>query len=127
MIQPISFVAVGDRVGDGVQLGRSVLVGNGVRVGRVVGDKVGEGITVSVGGSVAVGGSSTVGVWVSSIATCVSPTPRSAVSSPPPQKFKLQPFTNIIKIVIVIAVRGFILDLIIFLTNFTFQITVLRP
>ena len=49
MIHPISFVAVGDKVGDGVQVGLKVFVGNGVQVGRVVGDKVGEGINVWVG------------------------------------------------------------------------------
>ena len=49
MIHPTSLVAVGDKVGEAVQVGLRVFVGKGVQVGRSVGEEVGSGIKVSVG------------------------------------------------------------------------------
>lgn len=83
-------VAVGESVGDGVQLGRKVFVGKSVRVGRVVGERVDDGINVSVGIVVAVDGVSSVGATVSVAISWETPSSGSADSPPPPNGSMLQ-------------------------------------
>jgi hypothetical protein len=116
IIQPTSFVAVGDNVGDGVQLGRKVFVGKAVRVGRVVGERVDDGINVSVGTDVTVDGCSIIGTTVSVSISWESPGSGASDSPPPPNGSMLQADRTKKTVVKEKAVHDLFLKINIFLT-----------